>query len=115
MLDDDFCNFLEYQLTLGFDHSDDESLRGFWCDGVVLPSNENEYSKKSVNDNRQVVAMAYMGKTEQEEYQLVIKFGVKALSRYARDLDIKDTIPDPEEKDWYKIDIDNKQIEIQLH
>ena len=115
MLDQDFCNFLEYQLTSAFENSDDKAVRGFWCDGVVLPSNEDEYSKKSINDNRQIVAMAYMGKTGQDEYQLLIKFGKKALSRYARDLDIKDSIPGPEEKSWYLIDIDKKQITIQLH
>ncbi|MFI5131053.1 MAG: hypothetical protein ACHQFX_13720 [Chitinophagales bacterium] len=115
MLDDDFCNFLEYQLTSAFENSDDKTLRGFWCDGIVLPSNENEFSKKSINDNRQVVAMAYLGKTGQEKYQLIIKFGKKALSRFARDLDIKDCVPDPETDDWYKVDTENKQIAIQLH
>lgn len=59
--------------------------------------------------------MAYIGKTGQDEYKLVIKFGQKALSRYASDLDITETIPAAEEKDGYTIDIDNKQIEIQLH
>ena len=59
--------------------------------------------------------MAHMGKTGQEEYQLIMQFGRKALSRFARDLDIKDCVPDPETDDWYKIDIEKKQIVIQLY
>lgn len=115
MLDNEFCNFLEYQLTSAFENSDDEAVKGFWCDGVILPPNENKYSKKSINDTREVAAIAYMGKSGQEEYQLVIKFGKKAVSRYAGDLDIKDSIPDPKEKGWYIIDPDKKKIVIQLH
>ena len=72
MLDQDFCTFLEYQLTKAFKSSNNETVNGFWCDGVVLPSNENEYSKKFVNDNRKVRATAYMGKSGQEKYQLTI-------------------------------------------
>jgi len=57
-----------------------------------LPTNEDEYSKKSINNTRHVVATAYLGKTGQDKYRLVIKFGRKALSRYSRNLDIKECI-----------------------
>jgi hypothetical protein len=115
MIDHDFCSFLEYRLTSAFKYSVDGIIKQFWCDGVVLPSNENEYSKKFVNDTRQIVATAYLGKTGQEEYRLVIKFGEKALRRYSRDLDIKECVPDPEKDDWYITEAEKKQIIIQLH
>ncbi len=115
MLDDDFCNLLEYQLTSAFENSDDIALKGFWCDGIVLPLNENEYSKKSINDKRQVLAKSYIGKTGQDEYQMTIKFGTNALSKYEKGLDIKDCIPDVEERDWYIINTDRKHISIQLY
>ncbi len=114
MLDKDFCSFLEYQLTKGFKFSADEAVRHFWCDGVVLPLNEKEYSIKSVNDNRKVKAIAYTGKTGQEKYDLIIQFGQKALSRYSRNLDIQECVPDVEANNWYSVDAGHKLITVQL-
>jgi hypothetical protein len=31
-----------------FQNSSRESVRGFWCDGVLLPAPEADYSRKSV-------------------------------------------------------------------
>lgn len=114
MLDEDFCEFLEYHLTEMFSHSDDTTVKGFWCDGIILPVNEKDYSKKNVNDNREILLNAFIGKDGQNEYVIVMKLGNKSLSRYARDLDIKDCMPKPEETDWYTIDIMTKKITIQL-
>lgn len=58
ILDEDFCVFLEYRLTRAFNYSNDERLKYFWCDGVLLPDSEEEYSKKWVNDRRQVLMCA---------------------------------------------------------
>ena len=86
MLDQDFCNFLEYHLSRAFSYSPDDSIRSLWCDGILLPSNENEYSKKTINDKRQVELKAFIGKDGQGEYSMLMKFGRKSLSKYARDL-----------------------------
>ena len=114
MLDQEFCTFLEYHLSRSFKFSGDESIMGFWCDGIVLPSDENDYSKKSINDKRNVLTRAYLGKNGQEQYTMMIQFGNKALSRYTRGLDIKTCIPEIEKNDWYEIDTINKKIVIQL-
>jgi len=50
MIDEDFCGFLEYQLSDGLETSTNEQLKGFWCDGILLPIYESEYSKKFVNE-----------------------------------------------------------------
>lgn len=114
MLDQDFCRFLEYKMGEAFQKSNREPARHFWCDGVLLPDSETEYSKKTVNDKRQVVMTAYIGFTGQDSYELTLKFGRKALSRYARDLDISDCLPDPESDGWWDVDIKHRTIWIQL-
>ncbi len=62
MLTQDFCNFLEYKLTEVFRNSSNNSLRSFWCDGVLLPNNEEDFSRKTVNDKRQVSMTIFVEK-----------------------------------------------------
>lgn len=115
MIDQDFCIFLEYHLSKCFEYSNDEHLKGFWCDGVTLPPNENDFSIKSINEKKQVFSTAFLGSNGQEEYCLLILFGTKSLSRYNRGLNLKDCVPDFEKNDWYIIDKRKKQITIQLY
>jgi hypothetical protein len=114
MLDQDFCNFLEYEISKAFAHSTNNQKKYFWCDGILLPTSESEYSKKYVNDNRQIVMMAYSGLSGQDHYELTLKFGPKSLSRYARDLDISECVPDPVDSNWWDIDVERLKIWIQL-
>ena len=114
MLNQDFFNFLEFHLTEAFSYSPDISVRRLWCDGILLPWNENDYSKKAINDKREVQVKAYIGNDGQGEYSMLLKFGRKALSKYARDLDITDCVPDADESDWYEIDTEKNKIIIQL-
>ena len=114
MLDQSFCQSLEYKLCDIFENLDDESVKGFWCDGVLLSEADNSYSQKFVNDNRQIKLKAFVGKDGQVLYKLTLKFGKKALSRFARNLDIVECIPLTEVQDWFSIDSSKKEIEIQL-
>jgi len=43
MLDQDFCEFLEYEICKAFEQSDNGEVKGFWCDGVLLPQFESSY------------------------------------------------------------------------
>jgi len=110
MLDNEFCEFLEYEISKAFTNSTNDKVKHFWCDGVMLPTFENEYSKKFVNDNRQIVLSTFIGLTGQDKYELTLKFGNKALSKYARDLDISECVPNSENKDWFHIDIERQKI-----
>lgn len=114
IIDRDFCEFLEYKICKAFEHSDNDQIKGFWCDGILLNQPDSSYSKKYVNDNRQIKLKAFIGKDGQTEYELTLKFGNKALSRYARNLDIKECMPTPGKQNWFDIDIKRKKIEIQL-
>lgn len=85
---------------------------GFWCDGVLMNQTEIRYSLKYINDKREALFRAWVGKDGQEPYDLYLKFGPKALSRYARALDICVCVPDS--GTGFHIDPENKVIVIQL-
>ncbi len=63
MLNQDFCEFIEHEITRALKATTNEQLKGFCCDGVMLPNNESEYSEKFINDNRHVLMTAFIGKT----------------------------------------------------
>ncbi len=114
MIDQDFCDFLEYEICDAFTFSDNELVKGFWCDGVLLPTFENHYSQKFVNDNRKIVMIVFIGKTGGDKYELILNFGRKALSKYARGLAISDCVPDFKKPHSFDIDTVEKRLIIQL-
>lgn len=114
MIDHNFCDFLEYEICKAFKQSHNHEIKGFFCDGILLSEPDSHYSQKSVNDKRQVLLKAFIGQDGQTEYELTLKFGDKALSRYARDLDIKACVPDAEKQNWFHIDTIRRKIEIRL-
>lgn len=114
MLDQEFCDLLEYRLTEAFGNSAHEQIKHFWCDGVLLPTFEAHYSMKTVNDKRQIVMTAYLGPTGQDLYELTLKFDKKSLSRYARGSDISECVPGPENDNRWDVDPDRRTIWVQL-
>jgi hypothetical protein len=114
MLDQDFCDALEYKISAALANTDDEKVKGFWCDGVLLCEPDNHYSQKFINDNRQTTLEAYFGQDGQTLYTLTLYFGPKSLSRYARNLDILTCVPETDCTNWLFIDVDTKTLEIQL-
>jgi len=89
-------------------------LNSYWCDGVMLTGPESGYSPKYVNDNRAVILKAFIGTDGQDEFELILKFGPRSLSRYARNLDLQECIPDTESSNWIVIDPDNRSVQVQL-
>lgn len=114
MLGQNFCETLEYKISEALENVKDENLKGFWCDGVLLSEPNKYYSQKFVNDNRQVKLQAFICKDEQTTYDLTLRLGNKSLSRYARNLDIVECIPQADFAKWFKIDTTKKEIEVQL-
>lgn len=119
MLTQDFCNYLEYEISDALAHSEDKNTRRCWCDGVILPENEEEYSIKRVNDKRKVITAAWIeknakGKDSQFLCELTIYFGRKSISNYVKGKDLKEWVPNTEADDWIYLDIENRIIEIQL-
>jgi hypothetical protein len=114
MLNEDFCNFLEYQITAALYNSKNAAIRGFWCDGILLPDDEREYARKLVNDNRKILLTAFFGKHGQDTYELTLSFGKKCLSKYARGLSIEECIPNTGNGDWIEVDIMKKKLIVYL-
>ncbi|MDF7810307.1 hypothetical protein [Hymenobacter sp. YC55] len=116
MLDQTFCEHLEWQIggALQLLWQTDERLKGFWCDGVLPPDIDSEYSKKQVHDKRCVVTKAFAGKTGQGEYKLTLLFGRKTLSRYTRNLRLEECVPNAENSDWLEVDPVMNTMVVQL-
>ena len=108
---EDFCTQLEYHLTKTFEKSE---IKGFWCDGVLMPSIESQLTKKSVNDTRQITTKAWLGYDGQGEYEMTIHFGQYSLRRYANGTSLTDCLPSEDSSDWVTLDIEKKTIELQL-
>ena len=71
MLDQKFCDFLEMRLTENFPQSDNISLRGFWCDGILLPDNEQDLSIQTVSHQRAIVMHAFCGFDGQDKIPII--------------------------------------------
>ena len=104
----------EYKITAAFRNSPDDFLKRYWCDGVLLPAFEYEYSKKHVNDNGKIILTAFIGIDGQDKYEIQLRIGEKALSKFAKGLDISDCIQDLETKDVFSFDSLQKQLLIEL-
>lgn len=111
---EDFRTELEYHLSQALENMDEPELRGLWCDGVNEPEIASHLSKKFVNNSKQIVTTAWIGTAGQDTYQLIIKLGKKALSRYARDLDLNECLPSTSTTDWLIVDLKKQTIELQL-
>ncbi len=113
---EEFCTQLEYRICQELQKSTDQELKGFWCDGISWFQTEKQLTKKHVNDKRKIETKAWIGKTGQTEFKATIHFAKKALSKYAKGMDLTECIPDLESKtEWIEIDIKSKIIEIKLN
>ncbi len=106
----DFCDKLEFHLTEMLLQVQDDHLRGFWCDGVLMPS-DSELTKKRINDRRKVETTAFTGVSGQNRFKLTIHFGKYSLRRYAKGKSLNDCLPDADD---IKIDLKKELIELYL-
>ena len=113
---EEFCTKLEYRICSELEKSNDSELKGFWCDGILWKlSNESQLKHTHINDKKQIITNAWIGKTGQEKFKTIIHFGEKALKQYAKGTNLTESIPDLESKtEWIEIDKENKIIEIKL-
>lgn len=89
-------------------------MNGFWCDGIAMPFIDRQLYPKHVNDTRKIITSAWLGTDGQEKYKMTIRFGPKALSRYARGLDLKVCIPPETSTNWIILNLEEKTITLQL-
>jgi hypothetical protein len=112
---EEFCTRLEYRICHELEKSTDSELNGFWCDGVSWFPSEKQLTKKHVNDKRKIETKAWIGKTGQMEFKTTVQFGKKALSKYAKGMELTECIPSLESQyEWIEIDLENKSIIIKI-
>ena len=100
MLTQEFCDYLEYQISAALHASMDPDKRGCWCDGILLLEFPEDYTTQQVNSTKQVVTRAWMGKSGQDHYTLTIRFGKKAVRYYMRENTLEDCVPATDNADW---------------
>ncbi len=110
----DFCSDLEFHLSGTFGNSTDPILKYFWCDGIDVPNYDVSLIKEYIINAKKIATDAWIGPEGQGRYRMIIKLGPLALDLCAKGLDLKDSLPDETSMDWVNIDIENKQIELQL-
>jgi hypothetical protein len=77
----EFCSHLAWKLN--FDNLDDESVKGFWCDGVDhIPSDIQSLFKANFEKNKVISTNAWIGKDGQDIYQMEISFGEISIRNY---------------------------------
>ncbi|MGF7041604.1 hypothetical protein [Mucilaginibacter lappiensis] len=111
---EDFCSHLEYHLTRTFGNSSDRELKWLWCDGIRLPLVEEQLIAKSIIETRQIVTEAWLGVDGQGIYEMTIKFGPRSLEKCIQGLTLNDCLPSEESLDWITLDLEKKEIELQL-
>ena len=114
MLTQDFCNYLEYQVSAALATSSDPTKLGWWCDGILLPAATDAYAPQRINSTKQVVTRAWLGKTGQEPYDMTIRFGPKAVRQYMRGNALEECVPSPENANWIGLDERTKAAVIDL-
>jgi hypothetical protein len=114
MIDRNFCEQLEYKICDAFKQLDNESTKGYWCDGVLESESEYFNTSNFKNDNRKIKLKAFVGKEGQDEYELTLHFGSNSLGKVARHLDFIDTFPIDNINTKFNINIEKRKIEIQL-
>jgi hypothetical protein len=94
-----------------FVESDDKLIRSLWCDGVLMPYFEWQFTKKRVNNTRRIETKAWIGRIRGEQwlFDLTIHFGKYSLRRYARGTSLEDCLPDIDD---IVVDFGKKYIEI---
>lgn len=108
-----FCSLLEYSLP--FEQLEDESLHGFWCDGIdPIPHDIENLALKKLKQNRSVKTRAWTGVSGQEIYEMTILFGEQSINRFENELSLEDCIYSENADDWIKVEPNEKRIEIKL-
>ena len=113
MLDDIFCSKLEYKICEVFRNMSDIDLKGFWCDGIILPDSD-AISLDGIIAKKQISGQAFIGKDGQTKYDLTLEFGEKTLNFVTNGQISTDYLPIKTYQEWFDIDVNNKKIIIKF-
>ena len=112
-IDGDFLLKLEYHLSKAFKDSPDNTVKYFWCDGILIE--ENIYTKSTIEAEKQIIAKAWIGVDGQDIYKMVITLGKHSFESYLNGADINNYLPEGNISNWLSIQPNDKTIEIRLN
>jgi hypothetical protein len=115
MLNQDFCEYLEFEISGAMRNSDDIEKRRCWCDGVLLPI-DDDLSFDVIKQTKKIVTHAWIdeGQKGQFSYEMVIHFGDKAISQYSQPDGLKNCVPDIKNDRWISLDKEKRIIQVHL-
>lgn len=121
MFDGKFCLQLEYVISGAMTKSVDIDWRRYWCDGVLLPDNEEDYLPEKILKKKEVMTKAWIdegrikgGERGQFFYDMRINFGDGSLDKLRMGDGLEECIPETGADSWIVLDRENRTIEIQL-
>ena len=121
MLNEEFFDFLEYQITGALSNSADVEKKRCWCDGVFISGDQNVYSIEEIRKTKKIAISAWIdrGRIKGQQlgqyiYELKIKFGEQSILHFANNQDLRECVPAIENDDWIMLDNEGRKIEIQL-
>jgi hypothetical protein len=121
MLDQKFCGRLEYAISEALAKSTDIDWRRCWCDGVLLPDDEKDYSRAHILKTKEVVLKAWIdeGKAKKERrgqflYDMKLHFGDESVDKLKTGVRLEECIPNNAADSWIVLDRENRMIEAHL-
>lgn len=114
MIDEEFCWQLELKISQVLENTTDKNLKGFWCDGILIPDSQKELTAEYINEHKQITMTALVGADGQDEFELTLHFGPKALTTYESGPNLDDCLPTIGLKNSIAIDGGEKRINVQL-
>ncbi|MCB9055593.1 MAG: hypothetical protein H6549_06980 [Chitinophagales bacterium] len=119
MIDNHFCEILEYRISESLSNSENIEMRRCWCDGIEIPDIEDDLS---IVERNSILTQAWIdegrikGKSRgQFKYDIVIWLGEKSIKNYKNRLSIDECIPEGIDDSWISLNIKERKIEIQLY
>jgi len=114
MITNDFCTKLERRIQKALYEHPDKHIYSITTDGIVFDPSDISLSKKFVNDNRYAILRMYALIGGSAIYNLILLFGNKAASRYARGLDLLPYVPDLLNDSNMSVDLEKREIVVRL-
>lgn len=112
MIDQEFCDALEYALTTAFEKSVWLEASGFWCDGILIDTwNTARFDYKTMEV---LTGIAFIGTDGQQRYNLKTYFGPIAQNHRRPGIRLTDCIPDNAIDEWFELDTERRTIDIKL-
>jgi len=112
--DVDFFTALEYHLCRTFANSLQKDIKWLWCDGIIMPV-EDQLRNKTLSASKRIVTEAWIGPNGQDKYEMTIKLGQHSFEACMLGLNLTDHLPKADRMDWITLDTLEKRIEVQLN